>query len=36
MVNYLYSLKDIESNHEAYCGKGTLAASRQIRRLLDR
>ena len=35
MVNYLYSLKEIEKNHKMYCDSGILAASRQIRRLLD-
>jgi malonyl-CoA decarboxylase len=36
MVNYLYSLSEIENNHEAYRGTGALAAARQVRRLLDR
>ena len=34
MVNYLYDLKDIESNHEAYINEGTIAASKAVRSLL--
>jgi len=34
MVNYLYDLKDIETNHEAYINKGTIAASKSVRSLL--
>jgi malonyl-CoA decarboxylase len=34
MVNYLYDLKDIERNHEAYANEGEIAASRQVRSLL--
>jgi malonyl-CoA decarboxylase len=34
MVNYLYDLKDIERNHEAYANDGEIAASRQVRALL--
>ncbi len=33
MVNYLYRLADIETNHEAYCGAGKVAASSAIRGL---
>ena len=31
MVNYLYELKDIETNHEAYINQGTIAASKSVR-----
>jgi malonyl-CoA decarboxylase len=31
MVNYLYDLKKIEKNHEAYVAKGRIAASRNVR-----
>jgi len=34
MVNYLYDLKHIESNHEAYEEKGVPAVSRSVRSLL--
>lgn len=34
MVNYLYDLKDIESNHEAYVNEGRIAASKSVRSLL--
>jgi malonyl-CoA decarboxylase len=34
MVNYLYDLKDIEKNHEAYANEGTVAVSRTVRQLL--
>ncbi len=34
MVNYLYELKDIERNHEAYANDGELVASRAVRGLL--
>ncbi|HZR88656.1 MAG TPA: malonyl-CoA decarboxylase family protein, partial [Bradyrhizobium sp.] len=34
MVNYLYSLDDIEKNHEAYANQGTVAASSSVRKLL--
>jgi len=34
MVNYLYDLKEIEKNHEAYANEGTVAASRGVRALL--
>lgn len=34
MVNYLYDLKDIESNHEAYVQEGKLAVSKGIRGVL--
>lgn len=34
MVNYLYELKMIERNHEAYENDGTIAASKQVQTLL--
>lgn len=34
MVNYLYELKDIERNHEAYANEGEVVASRSVRALL--
>ena len=34
MVNYLYKLADIESNHEAYRGEGKVRASAAARGLL--
>jgi malonyl-CoA decarboxylase len=34
MVNYLYDLKHIESNHEAYVQQGELAVSKSIRAAL--
>ena len=34
MVNYLYELKEIERNHEAFVNDGTIAASRSVRGLL--
>ena len=34
MVNYLYDLKEIEKNHEAFANDGTVVASRQVRALL--
>jgi malonyl-CoA decarboxylase len=34
MVNYLYELKDIERNHEAYANEGEVVASRGVRALL--
>jgi malonyl-CoA decarboxylase len=34
MVNYLYALNEIESNHEAYAEKRQVAASSQVRKLL--
>ncbi|MGE0766012.1 MAG: malonyl-CoA decarboxylase [Hyphomicrobiaceae bacterium] len=33
MVNYLYELKDIERNHEAYANDGEVVASRAVRSL---
>ncbi len=33
MVNYLYRLERIESNHEAYSGEGSIAASSSLRSL---
>jgi len=34
MVNYLYKLADIESNHEAYAREGRVAISDGVKRLL--
>ncbi len=34
MVNYLYDLKDIEKNHEAYANDGSIARSTSVQRLL--
>jgi malonyl-CoA decarboxylase len=34
MVNYLYDLRDIEANHEAYVTKGELSYSKSVRNLL--
>ena len=34
MVNYLYDLKDIEKNHEAYANDGSIAASSGVQRLV--
>ena len=34
MVNYLYKLDDIEGNHEAFVGRGEVAAAPAVRRLL--
>ena len=34
MVNYLYALNEIEKNHEAFAEKGTVAASRAVRKAL--
>ena len=34
MVNYLYDLDEIESNHEAFVEKGTVAASSAVRKQL--
>jgi len=33
MVNYLYDLKNIEKNHEAYAENRTVVASNAVRRL---
>jgi malonyl-CoA decarboxylase len=33
MVNYLYDLKNIEKNHEAYAESRAIAASHTVRRL---
>ena len=33
MVNYLYDLKDIEKNHEAYANSGSIARSSGVQRL---
>jgi len=35
MVNYLYDLRHIEANHEAYIDEGTISVSRDVSRLLD-
>jgi malonyl-CoA decarboxylase len=34
MVNYLYALDEIETNHEAFAEKGVIAASRAVRKSL--
>lgn len=34
MVNYLYDLKNIEKNHEAYVNEGVVAASRTVNAML--
>jgi malonyl-CoA decarboxylase len=34
MVNYLYDLRFIEANHEAFANHGTIVASEAVRRLL--
>ncbi len=33
MVNYLYNLADIESNHEAYADNGVIAVSKEVRNI---
>ncbi|RTL93321.1 MCD, Malonyl-CoA decarboxylase MCD [Ancylobacter aquaticus] len=33
MVNYRYLIEDIETNHEAFFGRGTVVASPQVRKL---
>jgi hypothetical protein len=33
MVNYLYRLDEVESNHETYVREQKVAASRELRRL---
>ena len=35
MVNYLYDLKQIETNHEAYVQRGKLAISKSVRSVMD-
>ncbi|WP_349606738.1 MULTISPECIES: malonyl-CoA decarboxylase domain-containing protein [Cupriavidus] len=35
MVNYLYRLKEIEANHQAYACDGSLAATSEVERLLE-
>tara|TARA_R110002049_G_scaffold79383_1_gene202224 strand:- start:6450 stop:7862 length:1413 start_codon:yes stop_codon:yes gene_type:complete len=35
MVNYLYDLRRIEENHDAYFDQGKIAASKQMLRMLD-
>ena len=34
MVNYLYKLDDIETNHEAFAARNEVVASNQVRRYL--
>lgn len=34
MVNYLYKLEEIETNHEAFASRGEVAAAPQVRRLV--
>jgi len=34
MVNYLYDLKNIEKNHEAYAEGRTIVAANGVRRLV--
>ena len=34
MVNYLYNLSKIETNHEGYTGDGEVAAATSVNRLL--
>ena len=34
MVNYLYDLKYIERNHEAYAETGAVASSSQVQKLI--
>ncbi len=36
MVNYWYALDEIESNHEAFAEKGTVAASSAVRKTTAR
>jgi malonyl-CoA decarboxylase len=36
MVNYLYSLDDIEANHEAFADRGEVIVSAEVRQLLKR
>ena len=36
MVNYLYRLDDIRSNHDSFVGSGTIAASSAVRGLVKR
>ena len=35
MVNYLYPLDEIETNHEGYRGAGEIAAAATVRALID-
>ena len=35
MVNYRYRLDELEKNHEAFAGSGTVATVPTIRRLAD-
>ncbi len=35
MVNYLYDLKTVDTNHEAYSRNGVVIASREVHALLD-
>ncbi|MDX3926330.1 MAG: malonyl-CoA decarboxylase [Shinella sp.] len=34
MVNYLYKLDDIETNHEAFAGRGEVVATQAVQRLM--
>ena len=34
MVNYRYRLDQVERNHEAYTGEGTVSAASSVRRLV--
>ena len=34
MVNYLYKLDDIETNHERFAAKGEVVAAPAVRKLL--
>jgi malonyl-CoA decarboxylase len=34
LCNYLYDLKTIERNHEAYANSGKVAVSSQVKKLL--
>ena len=36
MVNYLYNLNEIETNHEAYADHGEISLSKEVRNLLPR
>ena len=35
MVNYLYDLKSVDANHEAYSRDAKVIASREVTSLLD-
>ena len=36
MVNYLYNLNEIETNHEAYADHGEISLSKEVLSLLPR